>query len=205
MTFNFQQWNRVFITKKPYNDAVGYGIYSSYNQFAEYPPIGIHHLTGPENVGKHNIFFDVLGIDGQRVPDIATRFLVGWKWQDQRPGELSNPVRLDKPLSEPAGNIDMWPGQVITVWLIDARSHTIISNEVRGLQSGHDDEEPGNTRFHHSFYVVFQQNGNEPPEPEPEPDEIVGMLILDYGKLLDLSPDEDGNIELDLVVRGESG
>lgn len=132
--------------------------------------IKVRHLTGAENHGQHNVFINALVNNGR-----AKGTWAGWTWEGKRPGERSDPVALDKPPSDFAmGNLAMHWGQIVSVWMIGLdRVNPELSDRVENLHTMHPDEEPGNTRGHHSFEVTFQwtKAGSEPsPEPEPEPD-----------------------------------
>ncbi|MGQ9503102.1 MAG: hypothetical protein ACUVSF_14005 [Anaerolineae bacterium] len=150
------------------NDAAAYGVQIHHNAGAVMRCIGVHHLTATENKGNHHIYLDILDEDGQRLDGAVALYT----WQ----GRAGDPLRIicDKPADEPAANIPMWPGQIITLW-VDTGAVVGASDQVSGLHTAHPDEEGGNTRFHHSFYVVFQLRRNalvpQPPEhaaPQPE-------------------------------------
>lgn len=136
--------------------------------------IGVHHLTPPENVGKHNIFITVLRWDQQR----ERPFYVGWTWEGRRPSEAAPPVNLDKPNNEPAGNISVGGGQIVRLWPLGRTPESnVIRDEVFNLHTLHPDE-PGprgenwNSVGHHSFYCLFKEEIGPPnpnPDPEPEP------------------------------------
>ena len=119
--------------------------------------IGVHHLTGPENGGKHNIYCDALDEDGLRIQGshlIATK------------GDLpSFLVKIDKPPQEPGTNFPMFKHDVATVAVHRPDETPLPSEKVINLHTGHPDEEPGNTLFHHSFFVVFQKTSGAAPPP----------------------------------------
>lgn len=127
-----------------------------------YRIIGIHKLTGFENSGKHNLFIDVIDAEGNRL-----KKLVDWGWEGQRPGEESRPLALDKPPTEPAGNIVIWAGQRIWAKVMNQPSD-VIHNAHTGLP----DEGPGNTWGHFSYYCVwmYDEATETPPEPPPVED-----------------------------------
>lgn len=187
------------------NDAIPYGVSIT----PATPPlgqpyyraIGVHHLTGSENNGKNNIFLDVLDEKGQRIGPPWP--LVDWKWEGMHNDEKAGLVVLDKPLNEPGGNIGLHAAQIATVW-VAGRS----SDKVTGLQTaGIDDpnEEPGNHRYHNSFYVVFQRTVVAAPPPivtppveEPEPTPAEG-----FTRFIQLH--EDGQIEVKLMITVKGG
>lgn len=128
--------------------------------------IGVHHLTPEENTGKHNLFLQTLTREGAVFGGV-----VAWGWEGQGPNENSPNIVLDKPASEPGGNIAIyWPQNI---WAEVASVHK--SDRVLNVHTRHLDEGPGNTLGHHSFYVAWQltQYGEGPgTEPEPEPGEV---------------------------------
>lgn len=140
--------------------------------------VEVRHLSPLENRSKHNVYVDVVDEAGQRIRDNNLR--IGWDWVGRRADERADPMPLDKPDSEPAGNVPLGhPGQVTRVWVI---GHGLASEAVENLHSNHPDEPtPGtndlfNTRGHHSFYVRFQRTVagaviDKPTEPLPvDPD-----------------------------------
>ena len=188
MSFDFQKYNESYLKNiaeggQPLNDAASYGVrlVEADAPVGEtyWRVIGVHHLTPEENRGKHNVYLEALDEAGQRVRDPFA--WAGWTWDGRRPEERADPVPLDKPTNEPANNIVMYFGQIVSVWLNGlAPDGTALSDRVQNLHTNHPDEPgPGgelwNSIGHHSFYVVFQRarreddgGGGEPPEP-PEP------------------------------------
>lgn len=170
MSFNFQQYNTLYLLNindggEPVNDAAAYGVRiveANVPQGQEYwQVIGVHHLYPRENFGNHNVFLEALDENGQRVKNPPA--WAGWTWEDRRPEERADPVILDKPDYEPAGNISMYYQQTVSVWA-KGRSATASepSDRVENLHTRHPDEplEDGsllNSVGHHSFYVVFQR------------------------------------------------
>lgn len=123
----------------------------------------IHHLTGAENNGNHNLFVNVLR-DGQPARDaIALAF-----WGDDN--EVQIPLEKPYP-AEPMGNIPLWKGQVVEAMVDDDEFE---SDLVQNIHTAHPDEPPGNTLYHHSFLVEWQlvtKAGDVEPEPPPIPDD----------------------------------
>ncbi len=124
--------------------------------------VSVRHLSPDENRGKHNVFVDAQDASGQRCRDAALR--IGWTWEGRNPQDAADPKALDKPDTEPAGNLDVYKGQHIELWIQgDGRP----SDHVANLRTDHPDE-PGpngelwNTLFHHSFYVIFRLSKMEP-------------------------------------------
>lgn len=103
----------------------------------------VHHLTPQENGGRHHIFMDVLDENNQRI--MGAKLRVTWQGGEQI-------VTVEKPLNEPGANFPMWRGQVCAVEVMG-----LPSDRVENLHTGHPDEAPGNTLFHHSFLVMFQR------------------------------------------------
>ena len=122
-----------------------------------YQIIGVHHLTGEENRSKRNLFMDVVDTDGKRRNE-----RIEWGWEGQKPSEHPNPVTLDKPAGEPAGNISIDFGQKI--W---ARVLGESSDKVYNVTTQLSDEGQWNTLGHHSYYVVWLRvEGTVPPVPD---------------------------------------
>lgn len=163
MAFNHQNWNDQFLIDPDYNDAVNYGVgifrHNPVSGERYWRIIGIHHLLPDENLGNHNLFFDALDINGNRVKPIIWAH---WVWEGMRSEEQPPLAQGDKPDNEPAGNIALGWNQIV-----DAKCNgrnTIqgtdgASDEIRGIHTNHPDQgdSKGNTIGHHSFYVVWQE------------------------------------------------
>lgn len=127
--------------------------------------IGVHHLLPDENRSNHNVFLEALDENGQRIKSPIA--WAGWTWQGRRDNERADPVPLDKPIGEAAGNIALHDGQIASVWINgQARDGKDKSDRVENLDIIHPDEpgpngEKWNTIGHHSFYVVFQRTRKE--------------------------------------------
>jgi hypothetical protein len=119
--------------------------------------VGVHHLTGSENMGNHHVYIDVLDEEGRRIN--GSRLVLA---QD---GAAPLYAVVDKPANEAGTNFPMWSNTRATVAVQDA----LPSEAVTGLRSDHADEEVGNTWGHHSFYLVFQRT-SKPAETETGPD-----------------------------------
>ena len=139
-----------------FNDATGYSVQiqpaslpagTLYWQAAR-----VHHLTPDENSGNHHIYADVCdgaadsGEYGARVN--GARLRVTWDGGEQV-------IAVDKPANEPGTNFPMWKWQVCTIECLGAPGQDLPSDRVIGIHTGHPDEAPGNTLFHHSFGVTF--------------------------------------------------
>ena len=152
------------------NDATAYGV--SIVE-AEVPPgalywrvARVHHLTPAENGGNHHIYFDVLDETGQRIN--GARLRITWDGGEDY-------VTVDKPANEPGTNFPMWRGQVCRV-----EAEGLPSDQVLGLKSGHPDEAPGNTWFHHSFLIVYERAIK--PFIGPPASVISGVVINGVGR-----------------------
>jgi len=128
----------------------------------------IAHLPGELNRGGHAAYVDVLGDDGQLLSNPPLK--IGWTWEGRQANEAAPPVALDKgPLDASAGNVVIYKGEVLSLWL--QAGDRMVSDVVSGLQTAMPDADPatGNSRFHHSFYIVFRKRGTvvQPPTPQP--------------------------------------
>ena len=126
------------------NDATAYGVSI---MPAEVVPgqtywkiVTVHHLTSEENRGNHNIFVEVLDGDDKRLYGAQVKMT----WQT---GSAINTI--DKPTSEPGTNFPMWKNQVCDIEVVNG----LVSDRVIGIHTNHPDEGPGNTCFHHSFFI----------------------------------------------------
>lgn len=171
--FNHKNYNAIFVSNPGMSYAANYGVRVTpvVTEQMYYRCIGVHHLKPEENVGKQNIYIEVLDKNGARVP--RPFMFAGWTWEGKRPEEKADPILLDKPDSEPAGNIGVYWGQKVSLWIIGRNlSQPALSDKVENLHTMHPDEGPGNTLGHHSFYVVFQETTKStplPPDPNPVP------------------------------------
>ncbi len=138
------------------NDATSYGVQIQPASVAPgalyWQAVRVHHLTPQENGGNHHIYLDVLDPAlggapyGGRVE--AARLRVTWDGGEQI-------VTVDKPANEPGTNLPMWKWQVCAVECLGLTGQELPSDRVTGMHTGHPDEAPGNTLFHHSFSVTY--------------------------------------------------
>jgi hypothetical protein len=140
------------------NDAQAYGVVvvpATVSPGAWYwQAVRVHHLTPEENGGNHHIFLDIL--DPATAPNPASpggriygaRARITWDGGEQV-------VTIEKPLNEPGANCPMWKWQVCDVIALGLPGDELPSDRVTGMHTGHPDEAPGNTLFHHSFSVTF--------------------------------------------------
>lgn len=171
MAFNHLQYNTQYLlnardNRNPINDAAeNYSVRIVEADIAEgetyWRVIGVHHLLPRENFGNHHVYLEALDEDGNRLK--TPTIWAGWTWEGRRPDERADPVPLDKPDFEAAGNITMHFGQKVTVWIKGpGRDAQDKSDRVENLHTAHADEPlPDGTLLnsvgHHSFYVVFQR------------------------------------------------
>lgn len=170
MAFNHKQYNTLYVLNaknggEPINDTEKYGVKIIEADVAEgetyWKVIGVHHLFPRENFSNHNVFLEALNEEGQRVRNPIA--WAGWTWVGRRPDERADPVALDKPDNEAAGNIAMHFQQTVSVWMKGLnRDGNDKTDRVENLHTRHPDEplEDGsllNSLGHHSFYVVFQR------------------------------------------------
>jgi hypothetical protein len=149
-----------FLANPGLNDAVAYGVRIVKPDPALGRPlwrcIGIHHLTGKENHGQHNVFCDVLDENGQRING-AILVVTNANFRVDH-------IVIDKPDNEPGTNVPMHFGDTLSIHVSSARP----GDKATGFHIRHEDEEAGTTRGHHSFYVVWQRVTGEEPEEPPE-------------------------------------
>jgi hypothetical protein len=171
MAFNHQQYNTTYLlnareNNEPMNEtAQKYGVRIVEADVAEgetyWKVIGVHHLLPRENFSKHNVYVEALDENGGRVSNPIA--WAGWTWQGRRSDERADPLPLDKPAFEAAGNVAMHFGQNVSIWIKGlSRDANDKSDRVENLHTAHPDEPlPDgsllNTLGHHSFYVVFQR------------------------------------------------
>lgn len=207
MTFKHTNYIAQFLANPGLNDAKAYGVaivpatVASGSTF--WRCIGIHHLTGPENGGKNNVYLDVLGEQGRRIGPPWP--LIDWTWEGRKPSEQVGLVVLDKPKEEPGGNIGLHAAQIASVWVAGRVSDVVTGLQTAGVEGVK--EEPGNHRYHHSFYVVFQRvvKGATPPPVEPPPVEEPAPgpgSIPGFTEFITIHRDERLEVKLMITVKG---
>ncbi|MCX6029729.1 MAG: hypothetical protein NT169_10565 [Chloroflexi bacterium] len=146
------------VPQEAVNDAQAYGVAvvpATVTPGAWYwQAVRVHHLTPAENGGNHHLYLDILdpalaqeaNLQGQRT--FGARAKITWDGGEQL-------VTVDKPLNEPGANFPMWKWQICAAAALGLPGQELPSDRVTGLQTGHPDEAPGNTLFHHSFNVTF--------------------------------------------------
>lgn len=144
--------------------------------------IGVHHLTPDENRSRHHAFVEVLDENGQRIKDPNLR--ICWSWAGRSEDQAAPPKLLDKPDSEPAGDVPIEKGMELEVWI---EGDGCPSDRVSKLGTHHNDE-PGpngelwNTIGHHSFYVVFQRQRSAAARPVGNGNSDFNELLRQEGK-----------------------
>lgn len=164
MPFNHLDYNRSFLMVPGQNGATKYGVTITPAEVARgqayWRVIGVHHLTGPENHSQHNVFCDVLDEQGKRLNG-AMLVVVNVN-------RKINHIKIDKPDNEPGTNAPMHWGDELEFYVA---TDGLASDHAEGFHIRHEDEDPGTTRGHHSFYVVWQRvtAGQLPPVEEEPP------------------------------------
>lgn len=138
------------------------------NQYPIWRIVGFYHLLPQENTGKNNLYISALDENGERVYNPPV--WIDWDWRGRQQHEPARDMMLDKPIGEPMGNLNLGAGQIVTVSVETGQPKR--SDIVSGIHTGWDSDGPGNSRFHHSFFLVFQRQlgAVNPPPAEEEPD-----------------------------------
>ena len=143
----------------------------------------VYHLPGNINGGQHVIFCDTLFDSGVWSPADGLR--IGYTWEGKGDGPLYRPFEKRPP--EPRAQVDLYKGQITTVWVDDPRYP---SDKVTGIHSAVADTQDGNTLFHNSFVVLWQlvQGAVTPPDPvDPPANPPAGIdaaaLLAQIGKI----------------------
>ncbi|NOZ29093.1 MAG: hypothetical protein GXP39_13735 [Chloroflexi bacterium] len=162
----------------PINDAEAYGVRVIQIDATPGEPlwrvVRVHHLTPEENGGRHHIFLDMLDEQEQRIMGAQVR--VTWEGGEQI-------VTIDKTDEEAGADFPMWKWQVCAVEGVG-----LPSDRVENLHTGHPDEAPGNTLFHHSFLVVFQRTV---VSDQPSESVLAGLVRNGAGQTLVLLRGEE--------------
>lgn len=206
MPFLHKEYIAKFLANPGLNDAVLYGVKITPVKVNEgqiyWRVIGVHHLSGPENGGKNNIYLEALDEQGRRIGPPWP--MVDWTWVGKRDSESAGLVILDKPANEPGGNIGLHAAQIAAVWIPGRASEVVTGLQTAGVEGVQEQE--GNHRYHHSFYVVFQRTKagattppvEPPPIEEPEPGPVKG-----FTKFIELHEDEQIEVKLMVTVKGD--
>lgn len=176
-------YNQKFIdtiknTGQPYLDTLNYGIALTAVAGPSQPHwriIGIHHLTGPENHGQHHLFVDVLNEQGERINNSQVTI--------RRNGQTPATLTLDKPANEPGTNTHMHFNDTLS---ISVNWAGLPSDTAAGFHTRHeDDDPPGTTRGHHSYYIVFQKTAGVTDHLPGPPDDGIGASLPTNGSTLE--------------------
>lgn len=108
--------------------------------------VHVHKLSDAENEGAHNVYIDLLDINGKRIDSITDSIVIRYGWEGMRPEEAPKGLTIDKPSPEPGTNFALFKGMIASCWC-----------ESGTLQAYTDgawnlDAEDGHT----SYYVIFQ-------------------------------------------------
>lgn len=198
--FDWKERLRFLQDNPRFNNAVNYGVRIVPKQNSNWVA-SIYHLSPNENRGGHTIYIRVLckqnEIDAQRA--------INWGWlgMNTREIEQTTPIYDDKGPQEIKTH-PIFKSQQIWLSVAGGDSiediHTGIDPDVPADDGGH-----GNSRFHHSYMVLFQEVNNDvPPTPDPDPDpdpEISRMIIWAKKDWIDSLPVQaDGSIKI--VING---
>ena len=132
------------------NDAAQFGVeIHRMNGARVWRVLGVHHLTPSENQGRNNVYVDMMGP--------AIQASIGWTWIGRKADEPNPNQPLDKPISEPRGNVPLYKGMNAQVWIDSPHS----SDRVFGLRTDLPDGKGPNGEIwnsfgHHSFYILFE-------------------------------------------------
>lgn len=142
----------------------------------------VYHLPGHINNRQLIAFCDILDRNGGWAD--ATGLEIAYTWQGRNePFPLVRPFEKKPP--EPRAQVDLYKGQVTTVWVDDP---FFPSDKVVGIHSAVEDGQGGNTLFHNSFVVFWQLLTDNavvipPTDPtEPSTDEL-SILRAENAKL----------------------
>lgn len=160
------------------NGARDFGIEITPTPGAEWT-VSVYKLPKEINANKHNIFVGWFDGSGNRLPGECF-----WTWEGRNEEkEPIKPVMMNKPESEPGGDIAIHWGQKISIWLEGGGRK--ISDVAGGFTTAFDGA-GGDNRGHISYIGLFVPKSTVPLPPPPPPvappvDPGTGLLILPYG------------------------
>lgn len=133
--------------------------------------VHVHKLSDVENEGAHNVYIDLLDINGKRIDSIPDSIVIRYGWEGMRSEEAPTGLTIDKQAPEPGTNFALFKGMVARCWC-ESRTGQVYTDEPFGL-----DAEKGHT----SYYIVFQrQSVGEVTAPHQPNTVVVPMeTILD--------------------------
>lgn len=146
--------------------------------------IDIEHVPVGENGGRHHVFVDVYGLNGEELRG-SNDAKVFWGWDGQKSFEESPPIPLDKQAPEPMANIPMNWGQAIFVSVTSKDGYW--REIVRNLHTAHPDEGDDVKTGHHSFRVKFQlteYKGDGGEDSKTSIRERIEIIIADLEQIL---------------------
>lgn len=195
MAFDWPQRVQELLDNPRSNRAIDYGVKIEPKENANWL-VSVYHLSPDENSGGNYVYYDVYDRFGER--QIHRAVLWGWEGQSSLERAETRPLYADKPMNEiPA--LVVGAGQVVELEIAGG-------DKVVKLHTGHDPDELkedgvtyGNTRFHHSFLVVFQEEGYTSPEPAPTPIPP-GIDILDPPVVLEAKYNSDDHLVVTIQI-----
>ena len=190
----FRKYNESYLKTPGQFDAGLYGVVVEAVEGADFEIIGVHHLDQSENNGNHHVYGDVLDQNGLReYGAVVYSKTIG------SPSIVKTDT--DKPRIEPAFNRPLWQGENVELWVGELAGVPVVSDRVRGIRTDWPDEPPGNTRFHHSFYVVWRARSGAQPVPMPIPVPTPGINVAEA--LLALQDARQDITVAEQILRGE--
>lgn len=105
----------------------------------------IHHYSPQERMARGTLYLDVLNSQGNRAFGAIVLVKTG--------AQQILRIPIEKPVSEPGGNMPMWPQNSYTITGVEFKGQLISSESVTGLQNNIAGQGDG-----HSFLVVLQLN-----------------------------------------------
>ncbi len=128
----------------PINDAEALGVTLTPIMPNEYCEVAsIHHVTPDDHLAPGTLFADVIDAEGRRVFNAV---LLLKNQQDERLRIL-----IEKPLSEPGGNMTMWANNVYSVSGIEIRGRRLPVEGIGGLRT-----DIPNHGDRNSFVIVYR-------------------------------------------------
>ena len=145
-----------------------------------------YHLPPEINNRMLVAFCDVLR-DGQWANAGALR--IAYTWEGKQGGPLYRPFEKRPP--EPRAQVDLYRGQVTTVWVDDP---VYPSDKVVGIHSAVEDGQLGNTLYHNSFLCLWELRTSaiitppviDPPVVPPSNAAILAQLDVVQAELAKL-------------------
>lgn len=142
--------------------------------------VHVHKLSDAENEGAHNVYIDLLDINGKRI-DSTNSPVIRYSWEGMHPDEAPKGLTIDKQSPEPGTNFALFKGMVARFWC-ESRTGQVYTDEPFGL-----DAEKGHT----SYYAILQHqligSGEVTAPHQPNMISVPMDVILDVeAKLRDL-------------------